>query len=210
MAVIECTYRLQFGFPVSVFTGLGIAGLIDRTVMRNELGLPYIPGSTVKGRLRFFAERILRSSPPNVYAIHTPEQSACSVDARPCTACRLFGAPSHTALVSVGPAVLEPLAAKEFLRRLQSNGNRVVHADAEIRPGIGVSRLRRASLPEHLFFDETVPAACFVGHVLLDSLKADETRFFAGVGKLVDAVGARKAVGRGALLGGVRFEGIPT
>ena len=57
----ELRYVLKFRTPVAVFTGLGIAGLLDRTVVRDSNKKPYIPGSTVKGRLRFFAERMLRS-----------------------------------------------------------------------------------------------------------------------------------------------------
>jgi hypothetical protein len=37
----ERTYTLTFCAPVSIFTGLGIAGLIDRTVVRDANGLPY-------------------------------------------------------------------------------------------------------------------------------------------------------------------------
>jgi hypothetical protein len=34
MPLSECVYYLRFRTPVSVFTGLGIAGLLDRTVVR--------------------------------------------------------------------------------------------------------------------------------------------------------------------------------
>ena len=58
-------YRLSFASPVSVFSGLSVAGLVDRMVMRTVDGLPYIPGSTVKGRWRFTAERLLRTNGSN-------------------------------------------------------------------------------------------------------------------------------------------------
>ena len=47
----QFTYMLEFRGPLSIFTGLGIAGLVDRTVVRGSDGLPNVPGSTVKGRL---------------------------------------------------------------------------------------------------------------------------------------------------------------
>jgi hypothetical protein len=82
----------------------------------------------------------------------------------------------------------------------------VLHPDVEIRPGIALSRLRRTALPDHLFFDEAVPAITFSGRLLLDSRATPlETRFLIWVGTLVDALGARKVTGRGSLEGGIRI-----
>ena len=62
------------------------------------------------------------------------------------------------------------------------------------------------SLPDHLFFDEIVPAITFSGSLSLDTrMIPAETRLLIGVGALVDALGARKAVGRGRLEGGIRI-----
>src|SRR5215831_16622769 len=73
MPEVVYTYTIMFRSPVGVFTGLGVAGLVDRTMVREADGLPYIPGSSVKGRLRFFADRLLKSGTlPNGYRIHAP------------------------------------------------------------------------------------------------------------------------------------------
>ena len=40
------TYALTFRAPVGVFTGLGIAGLVDRTVVRDADGVPWWASGT--------------------------------------------------------------------------------------------------------------------------------------------------------------------
>jgi CRISPR/Cas system CSM-associated protein Csm3 (group 7 of RAMP superfamily) len=170
MANDHYTYTLSFRAPVSIFTGLGIAGLVDhtvvrkanRTMMRKADGLPYIPGSTVKGRLRFFAERVLRSSsPPAGLSLHGSNQPHCKAVDSACTLCRLFGNPAIPALLQVGQASLIPRWDTLFQELLKTRHNPVLRPDAEIRPGIALSRSRRTALPDHLFFDEAVPAVTF-------------------------------------------------
>lgn len=208
MADRHGVYTLTFRAPVSIFTGLGSAGLVDRTVVRDADDLPYIPGSSVKGRLRFFAERLLSSgSPPGGYRLHRQNQPICKVVDSACTICRLFGNVAIPALLRVGQA--SPVSPwDDLFRQLsQANTNPVVHPDVEIRPGIAISRLRRTALADHLFFDEAVPAITFSGRLLLDSqLTPQETRFLIWVGTLVDALGARKVTGRGSLEGGVHIQ----
>lgn len=201
----ERPFTLVFRAPVSIFTGLGIAGLIDRTVVRDSSGLPYIPGSSVKGRLRFFAERLASSSsPPHGYWLHAQSQPSCKQVDKACAMCRLFGNPSIAALLRVGNASPASPWHDLFQQLLEANANPVVYPDVEIRPGIAVSRVRRTALPDHLFFDEAIPAVSFSGNLVLDArVTAHEVQFLIGAGKLVDALGARKATGRGALEGGI-------
>lgn len=212
MPEVVYTYTMTFRSPVGVFTGLGIAGLVDRTMVREADGLPYIPGSSVKGRLRFFADRLLRSGTlPNGYRIHAPNEPLCKDVDHACTLCRLFGNPAIPGLLRVGQA--SPIQPWDALFRglLLADPNPVLHLDAEIRPGIALSRSRRIALPDHLFFDEIVPAITFSGRLCLDTrVTPEERRLLIGVGTLVDALGARKAVGRGRLEGGIRIEEVST
>lgn len=208
MAERAATYRLTFRSPVGIFTGLGIAGLVDRTVVRDAGGLPYVPGSSVKGRLRFFAERALRVAPAEVgLSVHDRDRPHCKRFAAACTLCRLFGNPSIPAAVRLGEARLEDGVAELFRRLLAADPNPVLRPDVEVRPGIALSRRRRSAVPDHLFFDETVPAVTFRGRLALGrDLRAGEVAFLQAAGRLVDALGARKAAGRGELDGGVRIE----
>ncbi|MEE8522955.1 MAG: RAMP superfamily CRISPR-associated protein [Thermoanaerobaculia bacterium] len=209
MAEGTLDYRLVFRSPVSVFTGLGIAGMVDRVVVRDARGLPHIPGSTVKGRLRFFAERVLRTATieSRKLHLHPPDGPHCKQFDPACTVCRMFGNPAVEGAIRVGQATLPERTAELFLQLLAADPNPVLRPDAEVRPGIAVSRHRRGVIPDHLFFDETVPAVTFHGKIgLRRQLRDDEMTFLAGVGRLVDALGARKVAGRGGLDGGIRIE----
>jgi CRISPR/Cas system CSM-associated protein Csm3 (group 7 of RAMP superfamily) len=205
----ERVYTLNFRAPVGVFTGLGIAGLVDRTVVRDAAGVPFIPGSTVKGRLRFFAERALHSGVlPSGYRFHGTGKPHCKNLAAACTLCKLFGNSSIPAFVRVGQAVMGEPWRSLVVSLLASGRNPVVRPDVEIRPGIALSRRRRTTLLDHLFLEEAVPAGLeFEGRLALaGSITPAEEAFLVGVGALVDALGARKATGRGALEGGVRIR----
>lgn len=204
----ELPYTLRFRTPVGSFTGLGVAGLVDRIVVRDAEGLPVIPGSTVKGRLRFFAERLLSAgqAPPGL-RLHDADKPACKDLGGACTVCRLFGNSAIPALLRVGQASLEEPWASLLRDLLAADGNPVVHADAEIRAGIALSRTRRTALGDHLFFDETVPASVSFAGILRcgGEIRPEEKEFLVAAAALVDALGARKAAGRGVLVGGIRI-----
>lgn len=56
---IEVDYTVETRGPLHVGCGHG-AGPIDRAMLRDANGLPFIPGSTIKGRTRLAAVRICR------------------------------------------------------------------------------------------------------------------------------------------------------
>lgn len=207
--MVEIKYSLIFRTPVSIFSGLAIAGLVDRMVMRNYEGLPYLPGSSVKGRWRFFAERLLRSDDvPEGLRIHGTKEPLCKDVVNACTLCKLFGNSAIPAMIQVGQAELDNSQRPLFLTLLERNHNPVVYPDTEIRPGIAISRTRRTTLEDHLFFDEAVPSSVtFSGKVRVnDAVVAVEKQFLSISGRLVDRIGGRKAIGRGALENGIQIR----
>lgn len=207
--MVEIKYSLTFRTPVSIFSGLAIAGLVDRMVMRNDKGLPYLPGSSVKGRWRFFAERLLRSGDvPAGLRIHRTKEPLCKDVVNACTLCKLFGNSAIPAMIQVGQAELDDSQRPLFLTLLERNYNPVVYPDTEIRPGIAISRTRRTILEDHLFFDEAVPSSViFSGKVRVnDVVVAIEKQFLSVSGRLVDRIGGRKAIGRGALENGIQIR----
>lgn len=207
--MVEWSYAFTFRSSVSVFSGLAAAGLVDRMVMRNQEGLPFIPGSSIKGRLRFYAERLLRSGDlPDLMAIHEENEPQCKKPGKICTICRLFGNSSIPALLWISQAEPED-EAKTLLRELlKVNPNPVMHPDAELRPGIALSRVFHTALADHLFFDEAIPPLTFKGTIMIQGeLSPYEEQFIKASGLLVDRIGARKAIGRGILDGGIRING---
>ena len=213
--MIQWTYQLEFDSPFGIFSGFSVAGLVDRMVVRNHIGMPVVPGSSVKGRWRFFAERILRAqsndTTGNIF-LHAPDKPACKQGGRICTVCKWFGSPSIAGGLQVGPADLNKINDQDwkaiFRQLLQDTAATIVRPDTEIRPGIALSRSFRTALRDHLFFDETVPPVDFQGFIRLNRTPTpEESRFLKGTAALVDRLGARKAVGRGRLTGGIRING---
>jgi hypothetical protein len=90
---------------------------------------------------------------------------------------------------------------------LARNPNPVVHPDAEQRPGIALSRVFRTAPEDHLFFDEALPPLTFTGVVRFNKEPtSNEETFLKASARLIDRIGGRKAVGRGILHEGIRFE----
>jgi CRISPR/Cas system CSM-associated protein Csm3 (group 7 of RAMP superfamily) len=205
-------YKLTFEAAVSVFSGLAVAGLVDRMVVRDHRYLPVIPGSSVKGRWRFFAERSLRTiKAKNKLSglwVHPEKGPLCKDREDACTVCRLFGSSTMPSLLWVGQAELDEALKQSFLSLLSMNSNPACHTDTEIRPGIAISRKFRTALKDHLFFDEAVSSgAIFFGEAKLVGIVSDEEqKFLKCSGTLVDRIGGRKAVGRGLLKKGIEIE----
>jgi len=51
-------YQIEFFSDWHIGSGLAVAGDVDMAVLKDEKGLPYIPGKTLKGLLRHAAETI--------------------------------------------------------------------------------------------------------------------------------------------------------
>lgn len=209
----EWKYVLKFRSVVSVFSGLAVAGLVDNMVVRNHERIPVIPGSSVKGRWRFFAERLLRTANGDATAsglrIHPLDGPDCKIPESACTICRLFGNSAIPSLIWTGNAELDPSLKPYFKSLLELNRNSVVHPDTELRSGIAMSRKFRTALPNHLFFDEAVPAmTVFLGSILIKgTINETEQHFLDASARLVDRIGSRKAIGRGILEKGIEIGG---
>ena len=50
--MIKLTYQIHFLTPVHVGTGYGFAGFLDSVVVRDGQGHIYLPGSSIKGKVR--------------------------------------------------------------------------------------------------------------------------------------------------------------
>ncbi len=210
----EWTYTLKFKSPASVFSGLAVAGLLDRMIVRNREGLPFIPGSSVKGRWRYFAERLLYThGAASQFHAHSLDGPICKDADNCCTLCNLFGNASIPSAIWVGQAEPEiDDELKEVLKQLsKTNKNPVCRPDCQVHPGIALDRSKRVALPDHLFFDETAPYVSFAGKIIFKrQLSSEEKKFLKVSARLVDRIGGRKAVGRGALEGGIGIKEVPS
>lgn len=93
---IEIEYTLTFATLFHFGTGIR-EGLVDRTVVRNNRGYLYVPGSTFKGVLRERCEQLARSYMQNTQAKqriaspHNAEVALLNLGRKPTMIARIFG-----------------------------------------------------------------------------------------------------------------------
>lgn len=82
---VPAVMAVDSGFP---------SGLVDQTVVRDLNGLPYIPASTLKGRVRDMAESLARNFGQKICNGPHPSFMCPAIDRQenPCIICTTFGA----------------------------------------------------------------------------------------------------------------------
>ncbi len=166
---IDITYLMKMSGSVAVYSGFP-RGIIDRTVVRALDGLPYLPASTLKGRVRDMAERLAQSLEIPVCQAPNPETMCPENPVQSsglCLVCRTFGTPGRSSrsgqtgiiwrdahLADVGDARLpekdHPSPQNFFYQRTQ----------------VQLSRPRGVALAKHLFTSEnTIENLAFKGRI---------------------------------------------
>lgn len=192
---IDLAVSLTLLSPLHVGTGLGIVGGADSAVARNGEGDPVIPGSSLKGRLRYQFCRVAAFCPA-----FRPSHAAgglCGPGVAPCPECVVFGSPAHPARFSFAdglPAV--PPLGRQILRRIGETN----------RMGVTISRRRGVAQERLLYSLEVTPAEVvfetrIVGRVAAaSSAQAAETHELLGLLlaiQLLETLGGRKSAGLG-------------
>ena len=140
--------RLTFDGPFNVGAGALGGSLADKPLTRDARGLPMIPASSFKGRLRHEVERlapILCPNDPPPCAAPVPD-AMCQGDQEPCPVCRLFGSPWHSGKLTFSNLTLvEP----DFLTTEEA-------PLGDLRYGVGLSRQRRVAEDQLLYTTEVL------------------------------------------------------
>jgi CRISPR-associated protein Csm3 len=199
--------NIKITFQLTSLTGLHIGGQstglgkgpVDKTFIRDSLtGLPYIPGSSLKGKIRSLIERAI-GSVPNKKAgrdvmIHECSQSPA------CPACKLFGVMAGNRS-GAGTARVQPADAfltKESEQLLLSSNTDTVAG--EIKTEAGIDRVTSAANPRQV---ERVPAgAVFSAEIIFHVYNEEDIQLLntllAGLNLLQDsALGAAGSRGYG-------------
>jgi len=205
MAQVEVTFRIHAKSALHIGTGLGLAGIVDKRTARrlhpNDLRLVYIPGSSVKGRLRWHFTQLAR----NLFG----SKAVCGPDrhcrATPCPCCILFGSEALEGQLVFHDATLTrewqnlacatengyPLKLTEFF-------------ETEHRVNISISRRRGVATEQRLFASEVAsPELEFDAKVsgditgVLPSLKVNAVGMPAEIALLIIAARTVTHIGGG-------------
>lgn len=205
--MIRIDYSASLKSPLRVATGVGRAGWLDNTVMRNAAGHPFIPGSSIKGRVRATAFRISQGLGATIHS-PTQESVGCPITAEPCLICRVFGAAQWPGTLHFADANLDPL-----LQTLISSLDRPLGQNEDsfqpqaglafgrlTRTNTAIGRRRRVVLPGRLFTFETIDSSVtFIGSITGDiyGLSADYREIALLVAALESITHLGGAKGRG-------------
>jgi CRISPR-associated protein Csm3 len=202
---IKATTPLHIGSGKSEFEPTAV----DMPVIRNVESVPYIPGSSIKGKVRSEAERIAREQMPNENVCESPYVekmcgSKTSKEEDLCIICRIFG----TAVGGVSRKGPEEGVREEDFQEVTprrsgekkgiSRASKVRFRDAfvdgpppkmEIRPGVAIDRKTGAAAEGHLYTVEAVPVGTkFSLEVVCENLEDNELKLlFAAVKSVRDS-----------------------
>lgn len=169
--MIEIQYEIKLLNPIRISTGIGSAGYLDNTIVRNNVGHPYIPGSSIKGKSRSMFQRLAGALG---YPVHSSQQDStgCLLWDQKCLVCSVFGSAQSPGNLFFNNALLqeEVRQALTFLDndnlkhglRLENS-----HKFGQIlRTNVSIDRKQQTSRAKHLFtFEHIDRCATFEGMV---------------------------------------------
>jgi len=184
--VIRLAGRIFLSFDLRAVTGLHIGGSpgtlaignVDNPVIRNPLtGEPYIPGSSLRGKMRSQQEKHLGKPQNNRIGqvwIHTCKQPD---DYLACEVCRTFGVPAAEYTETSRLIVRDAFLTDESRRQLGAARTDLPYT--EVKWEAAIDRVTSAATPRQ---QERVPAgAVFAGSLIFNLYSDSDTRLFSRV-----------------------------
>lgn len=149
-------YKIEFLSPFHVGTGCGLAGVVDSRTTRDRDGFVYIPGSSLKGRLKPYFERLVGYLFDKEGGSTTRGSCGGNVcmPERPCIACYLFGNLRWEGSLRFSDAKLSSDERAHLKNLFEEYGFPLHMADSEVRTSVRISRMFRTAEPKCLFSNE--------------------------------------------------------
>jgi CRISPR type III-B/RAMP module RAMP protein Cmr6 len=157
----KITISLKSNLHIS--SGFGFAQIIDHTSIEDAEGLAYIPGSTIKGKLKSVCKKIVLTLGDKAFLnkegkicqsleSSNGQKEICKYDKQndSCIICKLFGSPFKEGKLIFSDARPDEVQA-EKIRVLSAINPFRVNTQNEIRTNVRLSRHRRISDENHLF-----------------------------------------------------------
>lgn len=150
MVEVRIALTIASETPLSVGAGGSVGTLADKSIVRDGWGRPTIPGSQVKGKLRWAAEQILRGLGQE---IPTPFDTPPERVERETLVRALFGSPGQRSpLYFIDlPGVIGDTAQMGALRSSPEQHQSL------IRPSVTINRQRGTAEDQRLLFQEVAP-----------------------------------------------------
>lgn len=181
MAPFEIVFSVAFKTDFHI-SGTGrMALLVDRCVESDWNGQPYIPASSIRGRVRAHLESLLRAWGHRVCDSPNPA-TMCPPGTQPCLVCQMMGGPSTQSRV--------------FFSRLTVDSEGT--AKPVVRTGVGINRALNTVEQGRLFLSEVVPPVRYTGTVN-GWLNPQELAYLVCALQMLTHLGGEKARGLGRL-----------
>jgi len=207
------TYRItiQLKSDLHIGSGFGFARIIDNMSVEDEEGLAYVPGSTIKGKLRSVCKKIVLTLGDKAFLNNEEKicQSFASTKGQEglckhieqkhrCVICRLFGSPFAEGKLLFTDAKLDEVHAEEIRVLLKINRFHI-STQNEVRTNVKVSRTRKLAEDGHLFVSENVrKSLVFTGLLYIkEPLSSDEEMLLHYGLKALTHLGGQKSRGLG-------------
>lgn len=204
---VEIAIQLALETPLHTGVGAGLAGFLDARTLLDAQGYPYIAGSSVKGRLRYYLRGLL---PAFINTRDEGEQVLA----------RIFGQQEQA-----GALTFTDLRLSEewifLFRPMLENHQAIGDLLTQQRTNVMLSRLRGVALEQHLFTVETAPAhftfeGRISGYLSLDHAKLTvsgvdiphDLALLIAASRALTHLGGRKSRGLGRCHLHVQSEGL--
>lgn len=186
----EQILKVTFESDWHIGSGAGIPGSIDRQVLRDDNGLPYVPGKTLTGILRDAAEWVATTRD----RIENGNKWAGALHS-------LFGSQKNEEKITPSEAILGISNAnfsQEVTDALRTNDD-IRNALFVVRPGIKIDPNTGCTLKDHLFSTEEVRGGCvlYARIRLSQELDLNQKKLFGDAVKAVRRIGGKRRRGGG-------------
>ncbi len=188
------TFKLLFKSDWHIGSGAGIPGSVDRQVLRDDKGLPYVPGKTLTGMLRDAAEWIADTRDESEKGCHWNKALVSLFGEQPESHGGTTGAIASEAKIGIGSAKLS-----EDVQNYLSASPELLPSLFITQPGVAIEPKTGRSLENHLFTTEKVRKNCvmFAQLKIFRALSEDEEKLLEDAIKAVRRLGGKRRRGGG-------------
>ncbi len=195
---------IGFGSPFRVGSGLGCTPDLDHTAVRDADGLPYIPASMLKGRVRSLCKKValtLADTTPAYEGIcdtlHSSEGCKPFPGRSPCIICRMFGSRFFEGALRFTDGLLSEEVRNELRLRRSICPGKLDFELHQPRAQVGINRRRGVAQAKILFRGETLPETLSFTARIIGELGETEEQLLAWGVNLLTHLGAQKSRGLG-------------